>query len=236
MATDESLYVRRFSVAERTIHWVHVGAFAGLLATGIALYLPALAGALGSRQALKAIHLAIASGWAAVLLAIVASSDRAALRRTALEVERFDADDLQWLRRRPAPQGRFNAGQKLHAVAQAAFAALFVISGLLLLLGEGDTRLRLPGTIILHDGLTVLASGLVAVHVFLAVVWPTTRPALRGMVRGSVRRDWAAAHHAKWLRAPAEHPDGAPQWRSAMTWALIAGAVGLAALSLSALG
>ncbi len=236
MAMDESLYVRRFSVAERTIHWVHVGAFVGLLATGIALYLPALAGALGSREALKAIHLAIASAWATVLLAIVATSDRAALRRTALEVERFDADDLLWLRHRPAPQGRFNAGQKLHTVAQAAFAALFVISGLLLLLGEGDTRLRLPGTIILHDGLTVLASGLVTAHVFLAVVWPTTRPALRGMVRGSVRRDWAAVHHAKWLSAPAELAGAAPQWRSATTWALVAGAVGLAALSLSALG
>jgi cytochrome b subunit of formate dehydrogenase len=35
-------------------------------------------------------------------------------------------------------------------------------------------------------------------HLFLALVWPTTRPALRGMVRGDVDAEWAREHHSKW--------------------------------------
>jgi len=57
MATAEPVYVRRFSRAERIIHWVHALAFFALLATGIILYLPGLAGTLGSREAVKAVHL-----------------------------------------------------------------------------------------------------------------------------------------------------------------------------------
>ena len=40
------------------------------------------------------------------------------------------------------PQGRFNAGQKLNAVSGRGFALLFAVSGLLLWLGERNTRFR----------------------------------------------------------------------------------------------
>ena len=40
---------------------------------------------------------------------------------------------------------------------------------------------------------------LVGFHVYLAVIHPATRPALRGMTLGSVRRDWAEHHHADWV-------------------------------------
>ena len=36
-------------------------------------------------------------------------------------------------------------------------------------------------------------------HLYLAVIHPTTRHALRGMTRGDVREDWARAHHPKWV-------------------------------------
>ena len=51
-------------------------------------------------------------------------------------LDRFDRDDLRWLRGRKAPQGRFNAGQKVNAALTAAFTILFGISGLLLWFGE----------------------------------------------------------------------------------------------------
>ena len=43
---------------------------------------------------------------------------------------------------------------------------------------------------------------LVAGHLYLAVIHPTTRHALRGMTRGDVREDWAREHHSKWVEAP----------------------------------
>jgi formate dehydrogenase subunit gamma len=198
-----------------------------MLATGILLYLPTTAGVLGSRESVKATHLYLASAWVVALLVIAALGDRRALRETAREVDLFDADDSRWLRGRSAPQGRFNAGQKVHAVVQAAFAALFLVSGALLYYGERDTRFRLDGTILLHDGVTVLASLLVVGHLYLAVVHRPTRPALRGIVVGTVREDWSQAHHAKW--APA-HPGARPRaaLRRPLTWALLAAAIALA--------
>lgn len=190
--------VARFTKTERLVHWIHATAFAALLATGLALYLPGLAGAFGSRGELKAVHLYVAAAWLTALALVVALGDRGRLGATRRELESFDADDLRWLRRRRAPQGRFNAGQKIHAVLQAAFASLFLVSGALLWYGERDTRFRLDGTILLHDGLTLAATSLVIGHLYLAIVHPPTRPALRGMVRGSVDREWARRHHQKW--------------------------------------
>ena len=45
------------------------------------------------------------------------------------------------------------------------------------------------------------AAVLVAGHVYLAVIHPATRHALRGITLGSVRRDWAEQHHAEWVAA-----------------------------------
>ena len=35
-------------------------------------------------------------------------------------------------------------------------------------------------------------------HLYLALIHPATRHALRGMTVGTVREDWARRHHAKW--------------------------------------
>ena len=195
MAEPERPPVERVSLTERAVHWIHAAAFFALAISGVALYLPDLAGALGSRATVKDVHVYVALTWAVVLLAVVAVGDRRALSRTVREIERFDLDDRGWLRGRGTQRGRFNAGQKLHAIVQAAFAALFVISGALLLLGERQTSLRLPGTIVLHDTLTLAAGALVLGHVYLALIHPPTRPALRGMIGGAVDEKWVRRQH-----------------------------------------
>ena len=193
----------RFGATERSLHAIHGAAFAVMFATGLVLYVPALAQIFSSRPIVKTIHLATAAIWLAALALVAILGDRRALRRTRREIERLDGDDLLWLRSRGGvPQGRFNAGQKLHAVAQAALAVLLTVSGVLLWLGERDTAWRLPGTIALHDVATFVAGALVAGHVWMAMS-PRGLPAIRGIVRGSVPAAWAAEHHPKWV------PDGA---------------------------
>ena len=191
-------YVRRFSRTERALHWVHASAFFVLLGSGLVLYLPTLAAEVGRRPLVKDVHLLTALAWAVALVAVLALGDRRELRATARELDVFDADDRRWLRGRPAPQGRFNAGQKLNAALTAAFALLFAVSGALLWLGERDTRFRFDSTIVLHDVLTYVSVALLTGHLYLAVVHPTTRHALRGVTLGTVREDWAREHHAKW--------------------------------------
>lgn len=193
-------YVRRFSRTERTFHWVNAAFFLTLLGTGMVLYLPSLEVAFGRRTLVKDIHFWSGVGWIGALAVVALLGDRRGLRRTARELDRFDRDDLLWLAaRRPAPpQGRFNAGQKVNAALTAAFTLLFVVSGLLLWFGERDTRLRFASTVVLHDGLAFGAFVLLVGHLYLAVIHPATRHALRGMTVGTVSEDWAARHHSKW--------------------------------------
>lgn len=199
--------VARFGGTERAVHWVHAGAFFGLFATGLALYLPILATLVGDRPLLKGLHIAIASLWLTALLALAVAGDRRQLRRTRQELERFVEDDLRWLARRPARPGRFNAGQKVHAALQAALSVLFVVTGVLLWLGERNTGLRLPGTIAVHDACSLLAGALVLGHLHMALNHAPTRPALRGMKDGRVDAVYAREQHPAWV------PEAAALWR-----------------------
>jgi formate dehydrogenase subunit gamma len=199
-------YIRRFSAAERGVHWLLAGTFLTMLATGLILYLPSLAEVAANRGLWKSLHLGAAVAFWAGLLALVAGN-AGELRRTASEIDRFDEDDRRWLawsvrRAGPEPpQDRFNAGQKLNAAVVAGLMVVFTISGLLMYLQETDAAFRgRTSAILVHDVATYVALPLVAGHLYLALLHPATRPSLRGMVLGSVRRDWARRHHPKWER------------------------------------
>ena len=169
--------------------------------SALIVMLPALSRAISRRLLIKDIHIFTAAAWGGAILLIVVLGNRRALLRTIREIDRFDRDDRSFLAGRfHTPQGRFNAGQKVNVILTAAFALLFAVSGFLLWYGERDTRFRLPGTVFLHDTLMYLSVGLVVGHLYLALIHPATRHALRGMTLGTVREDWAGRHHAKWVR------------------------------------
>jgi formate dehydrogenase subunit gamma len=192
-------YIRRFSRTERLLHWANAVGFFFLLASGLALYLPSVEVWLGRRPLVQDVHFYAGIGWIGVLALIALLGDRRGLLRTARELDGFDRDDLRWLAgRRPAPQGRFNAGQKINTAITAALTLLFLCSGVLLWLGERDTRFRFASTVILHDGLMYISLGLLVGHLYLAVIHPATRHALRGITVGTVSEEWATQHHPKW--------------------------------------
>jgi formate dehydrogenase subunit gamma len=179
--TPDSIYVKRFSRTERAVHWIHASAFFVLLGTGLVLYVPRLSALVARRPLIKDIHVYTAVAWIALLVLVVALGDRRGLRRTLRDLDLF------------------NAGQKLHAALVAGFASLFTVYGFLLWLGERDTRFRWASTILLHDGLMYASLLLLLGHPYLALLYPATRHALRGITVGSVRRDWALEHHRKWI-------------------------------------
>jgi formate dehydrogenase subunit gamma len=193
----------RFTRTERAVHWIHATAFLILLGSGLCLYLPSLAEAVGRRPLLKSIHIYTAVAWAVALVLVVVVGDRAALRRTAHEIDMFDADDRRWLRGARARSGRLNAGQKLNAIFTAVFAILFAITGFFLWYGERDTRFRLPAALLVHDWLMYASLFLFLGHLYLGLLHRTTRHALNGITRGWVREDWARRHHAKWADSQA---------------------------------
>ena len=191
----------RFTRTERAIHWIHASAFLVLLASGLCLYLPSLSEAVGRRPLYKSIHIYTAVVWAIAIVAVALAGNRRAVWATVKEIDSFDADDRAWLRRKPVPQGRLNAGQKLNAVVTAAFAVLFSVSGFFLWYGERDTRFRFANTLLIHDWLMYLSLILFLGHLYLAVIHPKTRHALSGMTRGWVDEDWAREHHRKWAES-----------------------------------
>jgi formate dehydrogenase subunit gamma len=197
--TPSSRRLRRWSRTERAVHWVHATAFLVLLGSGLCLYLPSLAEAVGRRPLLKTIHIYTAVAWALALMLVLAVGDRGSLGRTVHEVEYFDEDDRAWLLGRHAPQGRLNAGQKVNTIVTAAFAILFAVSGFFLWYGERDTRFRLANALLVHDYLMYVSVILLIGHLWLAVIYPRTRHSLNGITRGWVREDWAARRHAKWV-------------------------------------
>src|ERR1700719_1729099 len=104
--------VLRFTWSERAVHWLTAVAFFSLLVSGLVV------GRRGTfHDVMYAWHLASAGGLVGGVALIVMTGDRRALRRTASELGRLDAEDREWLRAIPArlragapepPAGRFN--------------------------------------------------------------------------------------------------------------------------------
>jgi formate dehydrogenase subunit gamma len=192
-------YVARFTATERLLHWTHASAFFVLLGSGLILWIPSLSIWVSRRNLVKNVHIWTAVAWAAALLVLVLFGNRRALRDAWREIETFDRADRRWLRGGRAPQGRFNAGQKVNALLTASFALLFALSGFFLWLGERDHRFLLDGSGAVHDTVMYLSVALLTGHLYLAVIHPRTRHALRGITLGDVREDWAREHHRKWV-------------------------------------
>ena len=52
--------IKRFTLTERALHWMHASAFFALLATGMILYLPALSTLISRRNLVKNVHIWVA--------------------------------------------------------------------------------------------------------------------------------------------------------------------------------
>ena len=192
-------WVDRFTRTERAIHWSYTALFLVLLATGLVLWVPSLSVAVGQRDVVRRLHIVTGLALVPVPVAIALAGNRRAVRRTLREVDRFDRDDAAFLLRRPSAPGRLNGGQKLNAVWSGVAALLFLASGVVQWQWTRFSPGWRSGASELHDLLTVASAVVLAGHVYLSVLHPSTRHSLRGIVGGRVRRDWAAVHHPRWV-------------------------------------
>jgi formate dehydrogenase subunit gamma len=203
--------VERFTGAERLLHWGFALLFLILLLSGLGLNLgPGHNPVLDRRELMRTIHLDAALLLVGLVL-LVAARSPGTLGRLRRDVEWFDRDDARWLllvwlpariRRRPLPaQGRFNAGQKLNTVLTAAATVGFTVTGALMWGGGHLSTSLSEAADTWHLLLTNAMYPLVAGHLVIALLLPSTRGALRGIVTGRVRLDFARRRHARWAES-----------------------------------
>lgn len=218
MATLQT--VERYNAVERAFHWTFALTFLGLLASGLAMEHPDLRGIpfLGSKLAREA-HLTLALLIFCLPALAAAWDDFHSTTRMLAAAFRWDLHGLRRLVRavgrvsgsRPARpvEGRFNTGQKLNALAVLVLTAGLALTGALLAPHPGPFPQTWREVLYLtHTTLAYLTLPLVGGHVFLAVCWPSTRPAFWGMVHGRVSLEWARKHYPVWLEGLDARQDG----------------------------
>lgn len=212
---DHDQAILRYRTAQRVVHAAMASSFVLLLIAGLALVWSPLA-------------FIAAGGWSRYLHRIAAIGfmsvpflylilDKEGAKGVLVESFKYDRDDVAWFRHmyryalgrtaEMAPQGRLNAGQKLHHSTVIVFSAVIVVSGLLMWwfkAGMGPTVLS--WTAIVHD-LSMLALTLLLVgHVFFTYVYT----AWSSMGTGYVSKEDMELEHSKWVDE-LEHEDAEGQ-------------------------
>jgi formate dehydrogenase subunit gamma len=198
-AAPRPALVRRYEPIERLAHWWVVCCFAMTLLSGASLGGDS-GGALSGRLIWH-----VTSAGALVLGVLLlpflpgrralSETVRALLSLTPVDRSAFRSPGslLPSGRRGPALRwGKFNIGQKLMAYALAVLMIGIYATGIAAVhVGREEGG---P-----HGAVVALTVIVLAGHVFLALIYPSTRPALRGMLTGWVDRKWAQHHHSGWL-------------------------------------
>jgi formate dehydrogenase subunit gamma len=202
-ATSDDALVERFCKTTRWFHWTFALSFLSLAVTGGVLFLREELGLdVDAAASWAGAHEIAAVVFMTAPWLVVASGDTRCWLEDMSAIARFSRRDFDWLVAQAAPwrklalpdQDKLNAGQKINSFLIICISAVLVGSGLQLWYQPGAF-----GALLLHLLAFAVWLPAFAGHVFLAVINPGTRPALRGMVFGVVRRSWAEHHHARWV-------------------------------------
>jgi formate dehydrogenase subunit gamma len=101
-------------------------------------------------------------------------------------------------------QGKFNAAEKINFMTLMSTYPLYILTGLVIWWTDGALLSWL-----VHFGMAIIATPLIAGHIFMATINPDTRSGLPGMTSGYVDRDWAKHHYTRWYREHFENDQDA---------------------------
>lgn len=199
-------YIRRFTATERLYHWAQAVPYLALMATGAAILIGKIAGGgAEGREDMRTIHLIAALGQLILPFLVVLGGRTSILFANLREAVTWRRVDFLWLaasmkrvfvRRTPLPDaGKFNPGQKINFIAVMVTLPLFALSGIVMYV-DGSILIAWYAHVILF----LISVPMILGHIFLAVVNPSTSPAMRGMIVGTVREEWAEHHHPAWVR------------------------------------
>lgn len=201
VGAEEPAAIRRYTFAERLLHWFVALTFIYLMLSGFALGYPRMSwlyDVLGGGQTVRVVHpiIGVAFTVGVVGMLVVWARD---MRPTDV--------DREWGRRLRTyireghtglDIGRFNAGQKGYFWYALVTGVLLLATGIPLWFPEiaGLGFLRVMR--IVHHVLFLLTVAGFIIHVYMStVMFPGT---FTSMTSGEVTRAWAAHHHPRWFR------------------------------------
>jgi formate dehydrogenase subunit gamma len=195
--------VLRYTLAERTVHWLAALTYGYVLLTGLAFYTPHLywmATLLGGPQTSRFWHPWIALLFFATVLWMlqmwiadmrITAIDRGWGRKIGYYIRNED-EELP-------PVERFNLGQKYFFWVMLWAGVLLVASGAVLWFPElVPSRLRniRYAAVLVHEASALLTIGAFIIHVYMGTAM--VRGGFTSIIRGEVSSAWAKAHHRLW--------------------------------------
>lgn len=211
MATKQK-EILMFNTAQRLVHWLHTLAFAVLMLTGMALYIPWFSNSVGSGDGglvIRLLHRAGAVAFMLVPVIYILFSPRewaASMKR----VFTWSKDDLGWLQAAPAyyflgdeeampPQDKFNTGEKLFYLVVVICMAGFIVTGLIMWFAKGAVPVWMfQWSVFIHDLCTIAYAAFFLAHFMLATMHPLMKGAINGMLFGWMPEEYVKHHHAKY--------------------------------------
>jgi formate dehydrogenase subunit gamma len=192
--------ILRYSLIERSIHWLSALTYMYVLATGLAFFSPYLywiAAVLGGGPTARFWHPWIGILWFATVVWMLSQwyQDMRITdvdRRWGREVKHYIRNEDEEL----PPAERFNVGQKY-------FFWLMLFAGLVLLLtglamwSPGLLPLAVrPFMNLIHASAALITIGAFIIHVYMGTAM--VRGGFTSIIRGEVSPDWARTHHRLW--------------------------------------
>jgi formate dehydrogenase subunit gamma len=204
--------VLRYRIGPRIGHALLAFSFVVLLLTGLTLLVPFLSNLAAGGWLRRLHYIGALLFMAAPIVYLVV--DRSAVKELLWDSFRYDRDDWRWLMcayryfmgycEAMPPQGRLNAGQKLHHAGVVIFSASIVVSGLGLWFGKGALEPdSLAVVAIIHDLSMLVLTVLFAGHLYFTFIYD----ALDGILKGYIPEEAARLEHAKWVETlPRKEP------------------------------
>ena len=195
--------VLRYTLAERTIHWLAALTYCYVLLTGLAFYTPYLywiATVLGGPPTSRFWHPWTGLVFFATILWMlrtwigdmyITNVDRTWGRA----MRRYIRNEDEAL----PPAERFNIGQKYFFWVMFWAGTLLFVSGLVLWVPElipWSLRSLRYAAILVHVSVALITIGAFIIHVYMGTAM--VRGGFTSIIRGEVSPDWAKAHHRLW--------------------------------------
>ncbi len=205
---EKSQKILRFRKSERTVHWAIAIPFLLCFTTALILVIFYNPDPLRPyRETFSWIHRI--SGISLIVLPIFSiirsRGDYKIYFYNIRQAWVWTLEDLKWLsmmglaavsKRFTLPeQGKFNAAEKINFMTLMSTYPLYILTGVVIWLTDGALLSWL-----VHFGMAIIATPLIAGHIFMATINPDTRSGLPGMTSGYVDRDWAKHHYTRWYR------------------------------------